>query len=130
MRTVSIALAITALLAAFPVVHAETLTERGEQRLTRMLGDRTPDAPVDCFELTSGTKMIVIEGVGVVYDSQDVIYVGRPTNRLDPRDTVVLGALRGGNVCASQRFYTVSRFGAGTTGYADIREFIPYPRER
>jgi len=108
---------------------ARSATERGEARLAHMLGDRVAGPPVQCFEFVSATKVIQIEGVGVVYDTGPVIYVGRPINKLDPRDTIV-GGMRRWEVCASERFYTRGRWSGLQTGIADIREFVPYTRPR
>ena len=127
MRTFSAVLSLTALLAAASALHAETATERGERQLARMLGDRVAGPPVDCFEYVSATKKIEIDGVALVYDTGDVVYVARPANAMDPRDTI-MGGFRGRDICASQKFFTVSRQGGMRTGIADITEFVPYRR--
>ena len=135
MKALNLVLASAALLAAAPALRAETAMDRGEQRLARMLGARVAGAPVQCFETRDGTNAIAIDGVAVVYDLGDVIYVGRPVNAIDPRDTI-MGPERGGRwrvaanpVCATHAFYTVSRLPGISAGVAQIREFVPYTRQ-
>ena len=86
MRTFSAVLSLTALLAAASALHAETATERGERQLARMLGDRVAGPPVDCFEYVSATKKIEIDGVALVYDTGDVVYVA-PDDKHQFRNT-------------------------------------------
>ena len=100
-----------------------------------MVGNRVAQAPVQCFEVREGTNAVSIDGVAVVYDLGDVIYVGRPVNAIDPRDTII-GPERGGRwrtaaspICATQTFYTRSRLPGQSAGHADIREFVPYTRQ-
>ena len=134
MKIVIAALATSALLAASPALKAETAVERGEKRLARMLGERVAGPRVQCFTVKEGTNAIAIDGVAVVYDQGDVMYVGRPVNAIDPRD-MIMGPERGGRwrtaaspICATQTFHTVSRLPGQSAGHADIREFVPYRR--
>lgn len=135
MKALKPLLAVAALTSA-PALQADTAVERGEQRLARMLGDRVAQAPVQCFEVNEGTAPVAIDGVAVVYDVGDVMYVGRPVNAIDPRDTI-MGPERGGRwrtaanpTCAAQIFYTRSRLPGQSAGHADIREFVPYTRQK
>lgn len=126
------AFALAAALVALPAaaVLADTVTERGEVRLAHLLGDRVAGQPVPCFTTDSGTKWFFIDGVALVYDTGPVIYVGRPTNKIDPRDTILHAHARGRDVvCATDRFYTRGRRSGLYTGVADIREFVPYSRD-
>ena len=136
MRIFTPIMAAMALLAGAPALQAETAVERGEKRLARMLGDRVAGAPVQCFAVREGTNAIAIDGDAVVYDLGEIIYVGRPVNTLDARDTI-RGQQRGGRwrtaaspVCATDTFHTVSRLHGQAAGHADIREFVPYTRRR
>jgi hypothetical protein len=126
------ALALAAALVALPAaaVLADTIAERGEARLAHLLGDRVAGQPVSCFKTDSGTKWFYIDGVALVYDAGPVIYVGRPTNKIDPRDTILHAHASGRDVvCATDRFYTRGRQSGLYTGVADIREFVPYARD-
>jgi len=75
MKILTTLLAGAALALTGTAATAETLAEKGEARLARMIEGRTPGEPVSCITTPRSNKLQAIEHVGVVYDTGDTIYV-------------------------------------------------------
>ena len=121
------ALALTGASAA----TAETLAEKGEARLARMLEGRTAGEPVGCITTLRSSKLQVIDEVGLVYDAGETIYVARPT---DPRmlrrtDALVMERFSPSRLCVDEPIRTVDRHGGYFTGVVFLQDFVPYTRE-
>ena len=119
----------TLALAGASAVSAETLTERGEARLARMLEGRTAGEPVQCISAWQSNRMQVIEHVGVVYDAGNTIYVARPSDpkALGPHDALVIDRY-GGQLCRTDVRHTVDRYDGYVTGPVFLGDFVPYRR--
>ena len=128
MKTFATLLAGVALaLTGATAVSAESLREKGEARLARMLEGRTPGEPVSCITAIRSNDLRVIEEVGVVYDSGDTIYVARPSDprQLGRNDVPVFNRF-GGQLCKSDVMRTVDRFEGFTSGVVFLGDFVPY----
>jgi hypothetical protein len=128
MKTFATLLAGVALaLTGATAVSAESLREKGEARLARMLEGRTPGEPVSCITAIRSNDLRVIEEVGVVYDSGDTIYVARPSDprQLGRNDVPVFNRF-GGQLCKSDVIRTVDRFEGFTSGVVFLGDFVPY----
>ena len=118
-----VALAVTGATA----VSAETLREKGEARLARMLEGRTAGEPVSCINAIRSNDLRIIEEVGVVYDAGDTIYVARPSDpRQLGRDDVPIFRRFGAQLCKHDVTRTVDRFEGYTNGVVFLGDFVPY----
>ncbi len=133
MNTSRLIVAAVLALAGTTAHSADTLdkkTEENEARLARMLEGRTVGEPVSCITLLRPYELEVIEGVAVVYDSGDTLYVARPT---DPkalgRDDVVIIDRYGSQLCNTDMFRTVDRNGGYVTGVVFLGKFAPYRKQ-
>ncbi|HYD24830.1 MAG TPA: hypothetical protein VEB68_08525 [Croceibacterium sp.] len=130
MKTIATFLAGAALaLTAASAANAETLAEKGEAKLARMLEGRVAGEPVKCISALRSNRIEVIEHVGIVYDAGDTIYVSRPS---DPKsigrmDTMVLERF-GSQLCSSDVVRTVDRYAGHVTGVVFLNDFVPYTR--
>ena len=108
---------------------AETLAEKGEARLARMLEGRVAGEPVNCINAMRSNRIQVIEHVGIVYDAGNTIYVARAD---DPRslgawDVPVIDRF-GSQLCTTDLIRTVDRSTGHVTGAVFLNDFVPYSR--
>ena len=105
-------------------------TAKNEARLEKMLEGRTAGEPVSCISQMQSNRLEVFEGVALVYDAGDTIYVARPT---DPstlrRDDVIVINRFGGQFCNTDVIRTVDRSGGFFTGVVFLKEFVPYKKQ-
>jgi hypothetical protein len=109
---------------------AETLAEKGEARLAKMLEGRTAGEPVSCITAIRSNGLRVIEHVGVVYDAGKTIYVSRPSDpkSLGPWDVPIFERL-GSQLCKTDLVRTVDRTNGFTTGVVFLGDFVPYTKQ-
>jgi hypothetical protein len=109
---------------------AETLAEKGEARLAKMLEGRTAGEPVSCITAIRSNGLRVIEHVGVVYDAGKTIYVSRPSDpkSLGPWDVPIFERL-GSQLCKTDLVRTVDRTNGFVTGVVFLGDFVPYTKQ-
>ena len=119
-----VALALSATAAS-----AETVKERGEARLAKMLEGRVAGEPVTCITPFRSNKLRVIDRVGLVYESGDTVYVSRPSNPdvLGPQDILVVDRF-GSQLCRQDMVRTIDRYVGNVTGVVFMSDFVPYTR--
>lgn len=130
MKTLATILAGTALaFAATTTAVAQTLAERGEARLAKMLEGRTAGEPVSCINAMRDNRLSVIEHVGVVYDAGDTIYVARPSNprSLGSMDVPVIRRF-GSQLCKQDLTRTIDRHNGHVSGVVFLSDFVPYTK--
>lgn len=108
---------------------AATAAEKGEARLAKMLEGRTAGEPVSCISATRPAKLEVIEGVGVVYDGGETVYVARVDNpnSINRSDAVVVERF-GSQLCRQDVTRTFDRYGGFITGSVFLSDFVPYKK--
>ena len=107
-----------------------TPNAKGEARLAHMLEGRTAGQPVSCINTARSSDMQVIDGVAVVYDAGQTIYVARPT---DPRmlgrnDALVIDRFSPGRLCVQESMKTIDQYDHHTTGVVFLKDFVPYTK--
>lgn len=119
------ALAVSGVAAA----SAETLAERGEARLAKMLEGHVAGEPVSCITANRSRNLQVIEHVGVVYDDGDTIYVARPSNprSLGSMDVPVIERF-GSQLCKQDLTKTIDRYNGHVSGVVFLSDFVPYTK--
>jgi hypothetical protein len=133
MNTSRLIITFAALMLGASAVHSadkmDKATEKNEARLAKMLEGRTAGEPVTCIPLVKSNRLEVIEGVGLVYDSGDTIYVARPTdpNMLQRDDIMVIDRF-GSQLCNTDVVRTVDRNGGYMTGVVFLGKFVPYKK--
>lgn len=130
MKTIATVLAGTALaLSAAAPASAETLAERGEARLAKMIEGHTEGEPVSCISAMDSNRIKVIEHVGLVYDAGKTIYVARSTDpkALGPWDVPIIERF-GSQLCKTDVIRTVDRTSGFTTGVVFLNDFVPYTK--
>jgi len=127
-------IAAAAVLALAGAAHAadkvDKKLEKNQARLAQMLEGRAAGEPVSCIPLVKSNRLEVIEGVALVYDSGDTLYVGKPK---DPttlgRDDIVVIDRFGSQLCDTDIVRTVDRNGGYFTGVVFLNKFVPYKKK-
>lgn len=129
MNTSRLILAAAMLAFAGTAAHSADKSEKREADLAKRLEGRTAGEPLTCISGYISRKLEVIEGVGLVYESGDTIYVARPT---DPKalgnDIVVIDRF-GGQLCNTDVVRTIDRTGGFITGALFLGKFVPYKKQ-
>lgn len=131
MRKIIAALAISALALGGGAASAkQTLAEKGEAKLAKLIEGRTAGEPVNCIFTARSNDMQVIDHTAVVYGSGKTIYVARPTNprSLGSWDVLVVQRTNGTQLCTNDILYTVDQGSGFRTGAVFLESFIPYTR--
>jgi hypothetical protein len=106
-------------------------TEKNEARLAQMLEGRTAGEPVSCIPLMKSNRLEVIEGVAMVYDLGDTLYVARPTDpKMLRRDDIIVIDRFGSQLCHTDVVRTVDRSGGYFTGVVFLDKFVPYKKQQ
>jgi hypothetical protein len=123
------ALALTAV--AAQSADKPTRAEKNQAKLAEMIKGRTAGEPVSCIPAYRSSGLTIIEGVAMVYDAGDVIYVSKPTDAdmLGDDDIVVIDR-RGGQLCNTDVVRTIDRTGGFHTGVVFLGKFVPYRKQR
>ena len=130
MKKLAITLAGAALALTGTAASADSLTERGEAKLARMLDGRVAGEPRSCISAFDSNRIRVIEHVGIVYDNGGTIWVARATHPevLGPWDVPIIER-HTSQLCTSDLIRTVDRNGGNFTGVVFLEDFVPYTRQ-
>lgn len=132
MRKAALAVFVAGLVLGGTGASAQSRSARdGEARLTRMLEGRTAGVPLGCVStLNTSDELIVIDEVGVVYDSGNTFYVARVTEpeKLRWTDRVEFVRASHKRLCATDKVWTFDRYTGLSTGMVQLGEFVPYRR--
>jgi len=108
----------------------DKFVERSEARLAEMLKGRIAGEPVSCIPLVRSNRLDVIEGVALVYDAGDTIYVARPTDpQMLRRDDVMVIERTSSQLCSTDVVRTIDRTGGYMTGVVFLKQFVPYKKQ-
>lgn len=137
MRIIAAILAGVALLGAVPGIAKgdaaaarEARLAKAEAQLAKKLEGRVAGEPVRCISLPTIRSSTVIDGVGIVYDSGNTLYVNRPANgasTLDDDDILVTNTT-GTQLCDLDIVRLVDRGTRFQTGFVGLGKFVPYKK--
>jgi len=127
-----IAAAVLALTgAAAQAADKPTRAEKNQAKLAELIKDRTAGEPVSCIPAYRSNALQIIEGVAMVYDAGDIIYVSKPTHADMLRDDdIVVIERHGGQLCNTDVVRTIDRSGGFHTGVVFLEKFVPYRKQR
>jgi hypothetical protein len=109
---------------------ADSLTEKGEARLARMLEGRVAGEPASCISAFNSNRVQVIEHVGIVYDNGGTIWVARAKDpKVLGRWDVPIFQRYGSQLCTTDVLRTVDRSDGHFTGALFLHDFVPYTRQ-
>jgi hypothetical protein len=130
MKTIASILTGAALaLSAATGASAETLAEKGEARLARMLEGRVAGEPVSCISAMRNNDIRIIEHVGLVYDAGTTIYVARPSDPkvFGPWDVPIIERF-GSQLCKHDINRTIDRSDGFVSHVVFLGDFVPYTK--
>lgn len=117
--------------AAHSAGKTDKKTEKNEAKLAQRLEGRTAGEPVSCIALVQSHRLEVIEGVALVYDSGDTLYVARPTDpEMLRRDDILVIDRFGSQLCDSDVVRTIDRNVGYMTGVVFLKKFVPYKKQK
>jgi hypothetical protein len=134
MKTFALLLGSAALaMSLSPASARNAIQQQGEAQLTRILGGRTAGTPVKCINTITARRdaLQVIDGVGVIFNAGDTIYLARAAepDKLRWTDVDTLDQLRPTQLCSSDRIWTHDRHDGSFTGVVALTDFVPYTRQ-
>ncbi len=108
---------------------ADTIGQRGEAKLAKMLEGRVAGDPVKCISAPRGNRVQVIENVGIVYDAGETVYLARAVDprMLDHWDVPIIDRF-GSRLCTTDVMRTVDRSSGHFTGAVFLNDFVPYTK--
>jgi hypothetical protein len=129
MSTTRLFIAAAVLALAGAAANSAGKAEENEAKLAKMLEGRTAGEPLTCIPSVRGSRLQVIDGVAMVYDSGGILYVARPTqpDSLGRDDILVIDRF-GGQICHTDIVRTVDRTGGYFTGVVFLSKFVPYKK--
>lgn len=131
MRKFVTAIAIaTVALAGGAASAKQTLAEKGQAKLEKMLQGRVAGKPVSCISTLQNSNLTVIDKTALVYGTGTTIYVNRTKDPrwIDRDDILVTHPTQGGQLCKLDSVRTVDR-GSRMPGAAILLEdFVPYTK--
>ena len=131
MRKLMTAIVFASLAMAGGAVSAkQTMAERGEAKLAKMLAGREAGKPVSCIPNMPTPNLTVIDRTALVYDSGSTIYVNRTQ---DPRwisqnNILVSKPTNASQLCKMDTVYTMDRTTHMRGGAVLLEDFVPYKR--
>lgn len=128
MKISPVGLAATLALSGCATTSAQNTED--DNRLARLIEGRTAGEPVRCLNGARSERVQVIDGVGLVYDAGDTIYVARAADpgELRRTDALVLDRLSTGRLCTDDVRFTIDRNQGNVTGSVFLSDFVPYRR--
>ncbi len=127
MRTIALALAMSATLLGAPIALEAKARLTPQEKLDKMLEGRVAEKPVSCINTFTTRDLQIIDKTALVYGSGRVIYVNRPRHpqSLDSNDILVT-VLHGSQLCRLDTVKLFDRSGVWFTGFVGLENFVPY----
>lgn len=123
----AVGLAISAPLA--PALAKQTVAERGEAKLAKMLEGRVAGEPVKCISAFNSHNIEVIDETALVYRTGSTVYVARPTNpKMLGRNDILVTERIGSQLCSNDTMRTVDQSDGFFTGVVFLSDFVPYTK--
>jgi len=121
---------ILAALVAAPAVARQSMKERGEAELAKMLKGYVPGKTVHCVTLSDITNQTVIDGTAIVYwGLSGKAWVNRPNGAEFLReDNVLISKPFGGQTCRLDIIHQRDRFTHMESGAISLNDFTLYTK--
>ena len=130
MKTSRLIIAAAVLALAGAAANSADRVEKNEAKLAQMLEGRTAGEPVSCVPAYKSDRLKVIDGVALVYDAGDVLYVAKPAHADElGRDDIIVIDRFGGQLCHTDVVRTIDRSGGYFTGVVFLSKFVPYRKQ-
>ena len=121
------ALSAVALTVAPTGASAQTLEQRAETSLARLIKDRVAGAPVACISPFRSERLSVVPYVGVLYRRGDTIYIARVENpRSLGNDDAVVFDTQESELCHNDIGQSIDRM--GSSHRVVLGPFVPYTK--
>lgn len=128
MKSIAIATASFAMLAA-PALHArETPVSKGEAKLAKLIEGRIAGEPKSCITMIGSRPMTKIDDTALVYRAGNTVWVNRTRTpeAIDDNDYLVIRKFGTSQLCKSDNVTTYDRSGNFFSGVIFLDDFVPY----
>ena len=128
MKSIAIATASLAMLAA-PALHAqETPVSKGEAKLAKLIEGRIAGEPESCITMIGSRPMTKIDDTALVYRAGNTVWVNRTRTpeAIDDNDYLVIRKFGTSQLCKSDNVTTYDRSGNFFSGVIFLDDFVPY----
>ena len=121
---------IMAALVAVPAAARQSMKERGEAELAKMLQGYVPGKTVHCVTLSDITNQTVIDGTAIVYKGlSGKAWVNRPNGAEFLReDNVLISKPFGGQTCRLDIIHQRDRYTQMESGAISLNDFTLYTK--
>ena len=123
--------AIAALGALALSMPASAQSERGQERLDKLLEGRVAGEPISCVPHRSSARLYIVDETALVYEVGSKMYVNYTAHpeSLDDGDYLVVRD-PSPSLCRTTNITTRDRSGNYFSGVVFLTDFIPYKRVR
>lgn len=128
MKSIAIATASLAMLAA-PALHAqEASVNKGEAKLAKLIEGRVAGEPESCITMIGSRPMTKIDDTALVYRAGNTVWVNRTRTpeAIDDNDYLVIRKFGTSQLCKSDNVTTYDRSGNFFSGVIFLDDFVPY----
>ena len=128
MKSIAIATASLAMLAA-PALHAqEASVSKGEAKLAKLIEGRVAGEPESCITMIGSRPMTKIDDTALVYRAGNTVWVNRTRTpeAIDDNDYLVIRKFGTSQLCKSDNVTTYDRSGNFFSGVIFLDDFVPY----
>ena len=132
MRNKLLALAAAAVAISAPAYAGQSVAEKGEAKLAKMLEGRVAGEPQKCIPLSTTRSSQIIDKTAIVYKVGSTLWVNRPdggAESLDDDDILVLRTT-GSQLCSIDTLELHDRTSRMYSGFVSLGEFVPYRRAK
>ena len=108
---------------------AQSREERAEQAFQELVEGRTAGEPQPCVSAFNSNRLRLEEGVGIVYEQGDTLWVARAQRpeALDRWDLPIIER-RGSRLCSIDVTRTIDRSSGMFSGVLFLDDFVPYTK--
>lgn len=123
--------AVVAAAAGLVAMPVEAARLSGEERLAKLIGERSAGEPRDCINTNASRSLTVIDKTAIVYKQGGKLWVNRTAypQDLDEDDVMVIRRYSS-NLCRTDIVTTVDRTSGIFTGSIFLTDFVPYEMAR
>jgi hypothetical protein len=101
----------------------------GEERLAKLIGDRSAGEPRKCIVTNSSQSLTIIDRTAIVYRQGGKVWVNRTAHPQDlDEDDIMVIRRYGSSLCRTDMITQVDRLSGMFSGAIFLTDFVPYEK--
>lgn len=128
MRLLPVLLALTVLTAAMPA-----FARSADEELAKALAGRTEGAPVDCLNLRDIRSSRIIDGIGILYETNNrTVYLNRPASGASSLrwGLTLVTDTHSSQLCSIDTVKLYDTTARMQSGFVGLGKFVPYVKAK